>query len=237
RQCTAPLLLLYQHHMEKTEVANERHLWALLRANILNNDTKAVLIQYLQLRTGANTFSVEYCYGKDAISGISGLYAVNGVGLQMLRKDIRNYLSSEFYHDVDIQNCLPQIFFYLFDKCKISCLHLDTYIRECPRILEEQSLDKKQVISMIFDEKPEITDKFFKDIHDKVHNNLIPKLKTNDCYLQIWNNTKVDTKNRNRCFLARVVFDIENDILLTMNQFFEQKKWSLAVLVFEGVMI
>jgi hypothetical protein len=63
------------------------------------------------------------------------VYAKNGVGLQLIRKEIRHTISEDYYIDLDIVNAHATILYQLMVYNNIPCEYLEKYINNRDKIL------------------------------------------------------------------------------------------------------
>eukprot|EP00039_Didymoeca_costata_P014625 m.238742 g.238742 ORF g.238742 m.238742 type:complete len:178 (-) comp16061_c0_seq9:972-1505(-) len=63
-------------------------------------------------------------------------YCKNGIGLQSMYREIRNTICNEYYHDVDIVNCMPTILYQYCEKNQIPNEHLRNYAENRDELLK-----------------------------------------------------------------------------------------------------
>lgn len=166
--------------------------------------------------------------------------AMDGVSLQMFQKDVRKYLCNEFYVDIDIVSCHPFILKQLLTKNDIvDSKILNSYNEDREKFIKENNLKSKvDFIKIINNEN--LYNINFKEIHDKIYKQLVPKLiKENKLlYNRIKNECKRKEKgNINGSFFSLYLQNIENNILQCMFKKLNEKGFKVGVLCFDGLMV
>ena len=92
------------------------------------------------------TIQKKYRYGRNRSGG--RMY-VEDYGLQRLQSQLKNYLSGEYYVDIDIINCIPSLLYYSFEKNEIFSPYLKDYILNRDEVLFTNSLSKEDIIVII----------------------------------------------------------------------------------------
>ena len=157
-------------------------------------------------------------------------------GYQKFPRDIRNYLAKDFYIDLDIKNCHLVLLEHLFNQYKL-------YV---PEILKEYNLDRNSFIKKFnlkdgklfmikFINNDTCWYENFKPFHDAIFNSLVPML-VND-YQIIYRDLEHKGKNKYGSFLANVLQDIENDILMSMVDTCNNLDIEIGALCFDGLLI
>jgi energy-coupling factor transporter ATP-binding protein EcfA2 len=171
-------------------------------------------------------------------------------GLQSFQKDIRKYISGEFYIDLDFVNCHPVILNQLLksNNSKLTSTKivkqpgfslLEEYVKDRPAYLEKHNISKTDVIKLLYSETCSKT--FFKDIHAQIYQELIPELtKQNKTLLaRIKAKRKKDKKDYNHLgsFLSSYLQNIENDMLQSLYGSLNKKGFRVGSLMFDGLMV
>lgn len=222
----------------KFEDIDIKKVYKLINFSKVKDVDKATLRKYLKLHTDAG-FKVVYNLGKDTFGEMGRLFAAGGVGLQSFPKEIRNYLASENYIDIDLENCQPVILEFVARKYG-NCPELTSYCENRAVVLKEHNVDKQYVNSMIFCSwfKSEIS--FFKKIHTFIYKVLVPQFKE-DC-ADLWACISASKKhnlkgNKEGSFVALILQTFERNVLMHMNDFFVEKGLSPDVLIFDGLLV
>ena len=166
--------------------------------------------------------------------------AMDGVSLQMFQKDVRKYLCNEFYVDIDIVSCHPVILKQLLTKNDIvDSKILNSYNEDREKFIKENNLKNKvDFIKIINNEN--LYNINFKEIHDKIYKQLVPKLikENKPLYNRIKNECKRKEKgNINGSFFSLYLQNIENNILQCMFKKLNEKGFKVGVLCFDGLMV
>jgi hypothetical protein len=171
-------------------------------------------------------------------------------GLQSFQKDVRKYISGDYYIDLDFINCHPVILNQLLksNNSKLTSTKivkqpgfslLEQYVKDRPTYLEKHKISKTDVIKLLYSETCSKT--FFKDIHAQIYQELIPELtKQNKTLLaRIKAKRKKDKKDYNHLgsFLSSYLQNIENDMLQSLYNSLNKKGFRVGSLMFDGLMV
>lgn len=173
-----------------------------------------------------------------------GRLFAKSASLQNLPREIRGALAYENYYDIDMVNAHPTILSQYCNKNDIQCLTLDEYINNREEIIEKirtvyPSLDRKDIKDLFLllmnggnrNIESLFINKFKKEIkliHTQINqlNPLIEKaIRRRKEY------------NINGSITNIILCDIENTLLLRAVEFLINKKYSVDVLVFDGLMV
>lgn len=216
--------------------------------NALSSEQKDKLRQYISRKTSVSMSMMalvpctyHYTRGKKG----SSRQTVSGVGLQNLKREIRQTIASDYYVDVDMVNSQPSI---LLNFCKSSGYPyngIEYYVLNRDKCLQDLGLPKaeaKQIpLSIINGKKmPEhqkiqwIRD-FSNDVayfHDMIAKSPIYRKK-----FDAVSSTK--SYNVAGTVTSEILLEIENNILLSCEDFLRSMKLSVEnlVLIFDGFMI
>ena len=155
-----------------------------------------------------------------------------GTGLQSCQRDVRKYLADNNYIDIDIENAHLVFLENLMNHYSIPIPDLlKEYNSNRSKVIETMHLkDKLFMIKFINNEK--CIDSRFKQVHNSIYNELLPKLQT---VYPKFTTTKKD--NKSGCFIATVLQDIENQILMVMVDYCKKIEVKVGVLCFDGFMV
>lgn len=90
----------------------------------------------------------EYAFAKGRDNG--RLYVKHGKGLQAMQHKLRNYISGEFYYDVDLVNCHPRILLTLVYQHDIQTSKLQEYVKDRTQILDDNNLTKQDILIALY---------------------------------------------------------------------------------------
>jgi P4 family phage/plasmid primase-like protien len=121
------------------ETINENKLDKLINSNLLKEDfkyehlnkvfhnEKTQLLKYKEL---VKFGEAQVKYNKHKLNPFGRCNPNNSLGLFNIRREIRHTLASEFYVDIDIENCHPYILNQILNANNIENPHLSKYINE-----------------------------------------------------------------------------------------------------------
>jgi P4 family phage/plasmid primase-like protien len=168
-----------------------------------------------------------------------GRYFCDGkYGYQKFPREIRNYLAKDFYIDLDIKNCHLVILEQLFRRYNIDIPEtLNTYNTNRNAFIQKYNFKDGKLFMIKFINNDHCYDNKFIDFHTDIYNKLVPLLITD--YQEIYNDIlkKDKKKNVNGSFLANVLQDIENDILMSMMETCNSHNIEIGALCFDGLLI
>jgi P4 family phage/plasmid primase-like protien len=157
-------------------------------------------------------------------------------GYQKFPRDIRNYLAKDFYIDLDIKNCHLVLLQHLFTKYQLNVPGiLINYNQNRNTFIDKYNLKDGKLFMIKFINNDNCWYNDFKSFHDAIFNELVPLL-IND-YQIIFDDTKNREKNKLGSFLANVLQDIENDILMSMVNTCNFMNIEIGALCFDGLLI
>lgn len=162
-----------------------------------------------------------------------GRYYAN-IGLQSIPKEIRKYITGNKLIDLDFQNCHPNILSQLIEKNDLIIpQQLNQYNNDREKFLKQYSITKENFLSLLFFDKCKINSLL--GIHNCIFKQLIPLLKKKECYAEIHKKSKKD--NKNGSFISFVIQDIENNLLMALKDFLEEKGIIINTLMFDGMLV
>lgn len=94
---------------------------------------KDLLIKYM--KNMDKNGKVKVIYKKSNPYGRSN--AEHHLGLQMIRREIRQTISKDYYNDIDIDNCHPQILIQICRLNNINLKYIEDYVNNRDKILED----------------------------------------------------------------------------------------------------
>lgn len=100
----------------------------MLQSNLLKPHEIIQLSKYKKLVQN-NKATVKYKHSTKNKHPTGRVFVDKGVGLQMITKDIRNYLAKDKYVQLDIVNAYPTILSQLCKKHNIKCDYLSFYVK------------------------------------------------------------------------------------------------------------
>ncbi|KAJ3004217.1 hypothetical protein HKX48_001362 [Thoreauomyces humboldtii] len=240
--------------MVRKEMANEGRIRKILAGNLepfiaasgsgkSSSDIKELLIRYLTRKvtdTGnsTNIFQISYYYG--ALSGGRGrLYAAEAVGLQSMQRDVRNAICGEYYHDIDIVNCYPTMIWHLVKQAGFECPDLLAYIQDRKASLLRLGTTKEDFLAALLTEPKRPNNKALVPIHETVYTRLVPLLKEQDQWRELWTTTQSKEKewNADGSFLSLVCCDLEDACLRVLIEALEKKEFVVGTLMFDGFLV
>ena len=166
------------------------------------------------------------------------------------QKDVRKYISGEYYDDLDFVNCHPVILNQLLKKnnallTSTDCVKSDgksllqPYIDDRKRYLEKHSYIKQDIIKMINNEVS--SDSNFKPIHQQIYKELLPSLVKENKILM--NRIKTDRKRKRKDYnhtgalLSHYLQNVENEMLMVLHKYLNDKGFTVGSLMYDGLMV
>lgn len=225
------------------EHANEEKIHLLLKSQAIDLKSKKLLRKYLKQKDGDNAFRVTYDFSTYALEGYGRLFVHKGCGLQSFKKDVRNFVAGEYYHDIDMVNAQPTLLLNLFKAMKVDCPNLQVYVDKREQVLAKFGLDKHWVIKYLNTSSPGYAaPKFFEEIHDQIYGTLVLILQKHASYSKLWTHIKrsrhKDYKdNREGSFVSYIVHTMENLVLEKLMEFLHSKGCRVEVMIFDGCLI
>ncbi len=136
----------------------------------------------------------------------TGRMWVKGTGHQNLRWTVREFLSGEYYWDIDIKNAAPNIIRYLKNKNKLTfpTPYLDMYCDDRDETLKKYNTDKLTVLIQALNGKKKLSfyNEFIKGLYDdvmKIKKSVFPEF--------------INDKNKLCTQWCKLVYKIENEII------------------------
>lgn len=166
-------------------------------------------------------------YGADSIQGIDG--------------KVRGFLYSSNTLDLDIKNCHPTILNYICFKKNINCPCLNDYIINRDFYISKIPGVKMDIIKLLNSNDDFYIKKDFKGFYKKIKGefNFINKILRRDEEFKdfLKDAEKEKPHNINGSFINRVITESENEILMIMKKYFDDRNIKIASLAFDGLLI
>ena len=241
------------------EKVNIDILERLLSAEGIEDNLRNQLKLYYHKRDN-NRIAVKYHYSKNLFDK-GRLYAEGSLSLQNFKKEIRHALASEYYHDIDIENCHPVLILQYCKKHNIDSKELEKYVKDRESILEkickfhkiERNQSKKLVLRLCYLGKYVIEvlnddTEEYEEIEPKKKFEFLVNFQTElkNISKSVCNNEKEiyelvkkdDTKtNKKSATLSIVAQLLENKCLMSMYDYLTNQGYKIGVLCFDGLMI
>ena len=170
------------------------------------------------------------------INSFGRYYSSNGY--QGFQKEVRKYLSNEYYDDADIENCHPVILEQLLIKNNINPSEdLKSYNSDRDKFIKEYNLNSKLDFIKIINNDI-LFDNRFQKIHSLIYSKLLPILKSENPGLYKYIKTIKSKKlNYDGSFISHYLQIIENQILLIIYKELQSLNFTVGALCFDGCMI
>jgi phage/plasmid-associated DNA primase len=180
--------------------------------------------------------------------GVGRYFAVKSMSLQSITRQIRQTIAQDYYIDIDMKNCHPNILLFICKNLKINCDILRKYCNDREGFFNENNITKdigKQIMLSIinggtrdFKKLENPTDElieFYEDEMPNIHNRICSKFK--ELFKEHEKKRKGNGKNYNHkaSFMNHILCDIESKILNVMDEYFGTDK--NAILCFDGIML
>lgn len=211
------------------------------------NQLKTLYKKYLKVSNSDGTVQtvLRQRGSKNRKGGLMGRYFANGsLSLQNITRPVRQTICKDFYWDIDIVNCHPQILYQYCKKHSIDCPTLEIYVKERDDLIKRSTLTKdtfkKEFLAILngrsFDRKYRIqeVDDFFVSWNLEASNILEKVVSLNK-------DIKASKKdyNENGSITNKYICSIENKIIFeTFNWLVRHtNEYEPEVLCFDGLMI
>lgn len=185
-------------------------------------------------------------------NGLYGRYFVkNAIGGANLMREYRHVIFSDYYNDIDIDNCHPNIISWLCKNMGIDCKYLNEYINNRNEIINELielnpnlsfSWFKMSFISIMYGCEDKTFDNNFPYKNDfiiKFRNEFLNNAKSICDKLYKFKELNNKSYNLYGSTLCHIATFVENQLLMLLIEFFKDKQFDLtdAILCFDGIMI
>jgi hypothetical protein len=161
-----------------------------------------------------------------------------GIGLQAFQKDVRKYISGEYYDDIDIVNCHPVLLNQLLKKYNtLGMSALDEYCNNREQFLNQHNITKIDMIKLI-NYGDSCNKVFFEKIYNQIYKELVPILKKE--HKVLFDRIKKSRKNSYNyegSFLSHYLQNIENEIIMIIYKHLNNKGYVVGSLMFDGLMV
>ncbi len=175
-------------------------------------------------------------------NGKGRFFAVGGLSLQSLCREIRHTIAKKYYKDIDVVNCHPVLLQWLCKKNNFNCKFLSKYIANRDKYIKGNP-KKKTLFLVMTNEGSKINEDRLSEFElnywnemKKLHK-LFAKQFPDDFQAHKKKRIVVDKKyyNHEASFMNSLLCDLENKILMCMWKFYDNAKD--VVLCFDGIMI
>lgn len=168
-----------------------------------------------------------------------GRYYTDNFSIQLFPKEVRKYISGSYYYDIDMVNAHPVIIYNLFKKYNIQTTFIKDYVEDRDGFIKKSFLrDKNSIFTII--NNANLNARYKSTIVRYFHDNLY-----NWFTKHIYNNNKTfynqfkkeSSDNFMGVCLSWYLHEQENNILMSMLDFFQSKNIKPSILMFDGLMI
>ncbi|KAJ3030339.1 hypothetical protein HDV00_008979 [Rhizophlyctis rosea] len=164
------------------------------------------------------------------------LYA-KGMAAPYFPSALRDFLFPN-YKDVDMKAAVFTIYRFFSERYDIPSPELLKYIQERETILKKKKLTKEKINALMNMPVCQSQDKFIFSLHDWIHKTLLPRLKDDSEYKDLWTAiAKSDKKSKEVSFLCHCYQTVERRILIHMSEFFENLGWNVGALIYDGLLL
>ena len=204
--------------------------------NNINQETQDNLKTYYNNLNDKGEINITYKQ-----NGNSGRYYSQRFGLQNMFNEVRSSIIHPKSLDIDFVNCMITIIIHLSNKHDLKIPNIKKYSNDRENILKEinddRSIAKKLIISIInggfldnYHEDKKLN-KFLKDIEKeaKMLHEYFYKIDK-----RIDDETIYNYKGKNFC---RIYQDIENQLLMSMYDYFTYRNIKIQSIIFDGVLL
>ena len=173
-----------------------------------------------------------------------GRLFAKSASLQNLPREIRGALTYENYYDIDMVNAHPVILSQYCKKNDIDCPNLDYYVNNRDKIIQDINNDNPTL------NRSDIKDLFLllmnggnRYVDNHFLNNFKKEIKLIHTQINVLNPLieksikRRKEYNINGSITNIILCEIENKLLLKATEFLMNKKYSVDVLVFDGLMV
>jgi hypothetical protein len=184
--------------------------------------------------------------------GLGRFCAVKSMSLQTIPREIRHTISRDFYNDIDMANAHPVILEYLCIKYGFNCDSLTEYIQNREELLKQVIINKevasrdksKQIYLSLTNggisdyllvSEPSDHIRNYKDEMLRLHSHFAAKFPEEFAKTKAKRISANKDYNHEAGFMNTLLCDMENEILMSMYEFFGSSK--NAVLCFDGLML
>ena len=228
---------------EKFDIDMANHL---VRQECIKKETKKILKHIIKHKHHGNQFDVTYKMGAEAKSEFLGRWtAQKNIGLQGMEREVRASLAANFYWDLDIHNCQPEILRQLAINNGWACETLKKYCERREDLLQDLIKEtgftkadiKQMIISLIFGGIPTqetpawLRDEFYPELSQIMDNicNTYPD------FLAFAKKKK--KQNVKGCCCALVLQTLESQCICAFDRFLSKNKRNMGVLIHDGGLV
>ena len=181
-------------------------------------------------------------------------FAIKGLSLQSMPREVRHTISSEFYWDLDFQNCHPQLLSQYCHKHNITCEQLNQYTTNRDRCINDliklnPGMDKtsaKQVILAIMNggqkDYKAVAKKttWLKLYYCEMSEILTTISQLDKPAFELRKKSNIANKkdyNHEGSYVNTILCGIENESVQYLDKYLTSKGFKVDVLVFDGLMV
>jgi hypothetical protein len=181
-------------------------------------------------------------------------FALKGLSLQSMPREVRHTIAAEYYWDLDFQNCHPQLLFQYCQKNNIECVQLKYYIANRETCINEliklnAEMDKtkaKQVILAIMnggekDYKSVVKKStWLKLYYCEIKEILATISQLNKPAFELRKKANIANKkdyNHEGSYVNTILCGLENEAVQYLDKYLTSKGFIVDVLVFDGLMV
>lgn len=175
-------------------------------------------------------------------NGKGRFYAVGGLSLQSLAREIRHTIARNYYKDIDVVNCHPVLLKWLCEQNNFECKYLSMYIADRDKYINGNPA-KKTLFLVMTNEGTKINESRLTDFESGYWNEM---KRLHNSFAELYpfeykahkkKRKEIDKKDYNHkaSFMNTLLCDLENRILMCMWKFYGNA--NDAVLCFDGIMI
>ncbi|KNC97210.1 uncharacterized protein SPPG_07597 [Spizellomyces punctatus DAOM BR117] len=236
----------------KTEQVHLGHLKKLVRIQKLfvpssvedckDKDYSVLLKSYYSKVDKNGNLSVTYRFKNN---GQFGRLFAKGMASPYFPSTVRDFLFPD-YINVDMRAAVFTIYRHYSERYNIPSPELLQLLEKRDEILQKKQLTKKKLNALMNTMTPPKRDKFLINLHGWIHSKLLPKLKVDPEYKNLWiaidKSPDADPvtgkkKNKDVSFLCLCYQTIERHILIHMSEFFENRGWTVGALIYDGLLV
>ena len=204
--------------------------------NNINQETQDNLKTYYQNLNDKGEITIKYSQNNN-----TGRYYSQRFGLQNMFNEVRSSIIHPQCLDIDFVNCMITIIIHLADKHNLKIPNIKKYSNDRENILKEISDDratsKKLIIAILnggfskeYHENKKLN-KFLKNIEEEAKMLHEYFYKTDK---RIDDENIYNKKGKNFC---RIYQDIENELLMTMYDYFTFRNIKIQSIIFDGILL
>lgn len=241
----------------RTEYVSLAKVNNLIKSTNIPDADKVKLKKYKRLwnRKG---FRVQYEHA-DGSYNRGRIYPIGMIGLQGMRRPIRNYLASDNYVMIDITCAQPTILNNIMKEYNISNKLLNNYVKDPAKFIKKLGVDKayikKQFFHIMYDQNFKTDQPILESLHDDIYKRLAPILSHDIKYsklyqdiekcrkrkINIWKTPDEDgfckPENKLGRFVSLILQEAEFELLQKAVKFMREKDIAVDVYIHDAIML